>query len=131
MNLPHFTDSKVEYSPLEPNCKLYAYDGEPLTNPTLYRQLVGMLTYLTITRPDLAHAVHKVSQFMSAPRSKHYAAVIRIIHYLRETLYRGLFFSVNSDYTLYAYSNADWAGDVNDRKSTTGYLVFFVSSLVS
>ena len=89
------------------------------------------MTYLMITRPDLAHVVYKVSQFMSAPRSTHYAAVLRIIRYLRGTLYRGLFFSINSDYTLYAYSDVEWAGDVNDRKSITGYSVFFGSSLIS
>ena len=73
------TDSKTVSIPLEFNIKLNATDGEPLPNATLYQQLVGSLIYLTVTRPDLAYAVHLVSQFMSAPRSTHYTIVLRII----------------------------------------------------
>lgn len=67
---------------METNVKLRATDGEP--DPTFYRQLVGSLIYWTISRPDIAYAVHLVSQFMSAPRSVHWAAVIRIMRYVRE-----------------------------------------------
>jgi hypothetical protein len=73
------TDSKTVSTPLEFNIKLNATDGEPLPDATLYQQLVGSLIYLTVTRPDLAYAVHLVSQFMSAPRSIHYTAVLRIL----------------------------------------------------
>uniref|UniRef100_A0A2N9FMK4 Reverse transcriptase Ty1/copia-type domain-containing protein n=1 Tax=Fagus sylvatica TaxID=28930 RepID=A0A2N9FMK4_FAGSY len=84
------TDSKTVSTPLELNVKLNTTDGEPLSDATLYRQLVGSLIYLTVTRPDLAYAVHLVSQFMSAPRSTHYAAVLRILRYIKETLFHGL-----------------------------------------
>lgn len=131
LRLPHFTDDKVCDTPLAVNTKLRTTDGELLSNPTLYRQLVGMLTYLTITRPDIAHAVHVVSQFMATPRSIHYAAILRIIRYLRGTLHRGLLLSSSSLPTLIAYSDADWAGDVTDRRSTTGYLIFLGNSLIS
>ncbi|GKV28694.1 hypothetical protein SLEP1_g37711 [Rubroshorea leprosula] len=73
------TDSKNVSTPLEPNVKLTPLDGSPLPDPTRYRQLVGSLVYLTTTRPDIAYAVHVVSQFMAAPRSTHYAAVLRIV----------------------------------------------------
>ena len=66
------TDSKTVSTLLELNVKLNPTDGEPLSDATLYRQLVGSLIYLTVTRPDLAYVVHLVSQFMSAPRSTHY-----------------------------------------------------------
>jgi hypothetical protein len=73
------TDSKTVSTPLELNVKLNPTDGEPLSDATLYRQLVGSLIYLTVTRPDLAYVVHLVSQFMSTPHSTHYAAVFRIL----------------------------------------------------
>ena len=82
-------------------------DGTPLPDPTLYRQLVGSLIYLTITRPDIAYAVHLVNQFMSAPRSTHYAAVLRILRYIKGTLFHGLHFSGDSSLDLRAYSDAD------------------------
>ena len=54
-------------------------DGESLSDATLYNQLVGSLIYLTITRPDISYVVHVVSRFMAAPRSPHYAVVLRIL----------------------------------------------------
>lgn len=63
------TDIKIATAPLEPNVKLTPTDGTPLTHASLYRQLVSSLVYLTITRPDIAHVVHIVSQFMTAPKA--------------------------------------------------------------
>ena len=73
------TDSKVATTPTETNLKLLPGDGEPLSDVTRYRQLVGSLVYLTVTRPDIAHAVHLVSQFMSAPTTVHFATMLRIL----------------------------------------------------
>ncbi|GKU97911.1 hypothetical protein SLEP1_g10985 [Rubroshorea leprosula] len=92
-------------------------DGSPLSNPTRYRQLVGSLVYLTTTRLDIAYAVHIVSQFMAAPRSTHYAAVLRIIPYVKGTLFHGLHFFANSSPVLRDYSDADWAA-IPSRSST-------------
>ena len=75
----NITDSKIVDTPIEYNCRLNSHDGESLSDATLYRQLVGSLIYLTVTRPDISYAVHIVSQFMAAPRSPHYAAVLRIL----------------------------------------------------
>uniref|UniRef100_A0A2N9G1T1 Integrase catalytic domain-containing protein n=1 Tax=Fagus sylvatica TaxID=28930 RepID=A0A2N9G1T1_FAGSY len=113
------TDHKILDTPIEFNARLTPSSGELLPDPTLYRQLVGSLVYLTVTRPDISYAVHQVSQFMSAPRSTHYAAVLRILRYLKGTLFHGLHFSAQSPLTLRAYSDADWAGDPTDRRSTT------------
>ncbi|XP_059436269.1 protoporphyrinogen oxidase 1, chloroplastic-like [Corylus avellana] len=79
------TNCKIVDSPLETNVKLRATDGELLSNATLYRQLVGSLIYLTVTGPDLDYAVHLVCQFMTAPHSVHYAAVLRILRYVKGT----------------------------------------------
>jgi hypothetical protein len=77
------TDTKVVSTPLEMNACLTHSDGTPLSDVTLYRHLVGSLVYLTVTRPDIAHAVHLVSQFLVAPHSTHYAVVIHILRYIK------------------------------------------------
>ena len=68
---------------------------------------------------------------MAAPKSPHYAAVLRILRYLKGTIFDGLHFSSHSSLTLQAYSDADWAGDPTDRRSTTGYCFMLGDSLIS
>jgi hypothetical protein len=125
------TDNKTVSTSLELNVKLNTTDGEPLSDATLYRQLVGNLIYLTDTHPDLTYVVHLVSQFMSAPRSTHYAAVLRILQYIKRMLFHGLHFSAQSSLELSAYADADWAGDPTNRRSITGYCFLLGSSLIS
>ena len=81
-----------------------------MSNPSLYRRLVGSLVYLTITRPDISYAVHQVSQYLSAPRSTHYTAVLCILRYLKGTLFHGLFYSAQSPLVLRVFSGAGWVG---------------------
>ncbi|GFS29789.1 leucine-rich repeat protein kinase family protein [Actinidia rufa] len=95
---------------------------------TQAKQLIDNLIYLTVTCPDIAHAVHLVSQFMSAPRSTHYAAILR---YVKGTLFHGLHFSSQSSLQLHAYFDADWNRDPTDRRSTTGFYFFLGDSLIS
>ncbi|TYK00711.1 putative mitochondrial protein [Cucumis melo var. makuwa] len=125
------TDSNTASTPLDPNVHLTPYDGVPLEDVSLYRQLVGSLIYLTVTRPDIAYAVHIVSQFMAAPRTIHFTVVLRILRYVKGTLGHGLQFSSQSSLVLSGYSNADWAGDPTDRHSTTGYCFYLGDSLIS
>ena len=73
------TDSKIVDTSIEYNCRLNSHDDKPLSDATIYKQLVGSLIYLTITRPNISYAIHVVNQFMAAPRSPHYVAVIRIL----------------------------------------------------
>ena len=87
--------------------------------------------YLTITHPDISYAVHVVNQFMAAPRSPHYAIVLKILRYIKGTIFDGLYFSSHSSLTLQAYSDANWAGDPTDRQSTTGYCFLLGDSLIS
>ncbi|XP_057717717.1 uncharacterized mitochondrial protein AtMg00810-like [Arachis stenosperma] len=116
------TDSRTEYAPLKHNFRFTPMDGTVFDNPTIYRQLIGGLVYLTVTRPDVAYLVHVLSQFLSAPPTTHYAAVLRILHIFH--------FSAHSFLSLQVYSYADWAGDPIDRCSTTGYYLFLGSSLI-
>ncbi|GMP43055.1 hypothetical protein CsSME_00012568 [Camellia sinensis var. sinensis] len=124
------TDIKVSDTPIELNVKLNSIDGVPLDDPTLYRELVGCLVYLTVTRPDFAYVVHVVSQFVSVPRSTHWAALVRVLRYLRGTIFQGLLLSSTSSLDLVAYADSDWAGDVTDRKSTSGFCMFLGDSLI-
>ena len=103
----NITDSKIVDTPIEYNCRLNSHDDESLSDTTLYKQLVGSLIYLTVTRSDISYAVHVVSQFMAAPRSPHYAIVLRILRYLKGIIFDGLRFSSHSSLTLQAYSDAD------------------------
>ncbi|XP_048136052.1 uncharacterized mitochondrial protein AtMg00810-like [Rhodamnia argentea] len=125
------SDTRLAATPVELHLQLRSDDGEPLSDVTRYRALVGGLVYLTTTRPDIAYAVHLVGQFVAAHRTVHYASVLRILRYLRGTLTRSLFLPSTSSLALRAYFDADWASDVTDRKSITGFCVFLGDSLIS
>ena len=101
------TDSKIVDTPVELNAHMTPSGGKPLSNPSLYRQLVGILIYLTVTRPDISYVVHQVSQYLFAPQSTHYAAVLHIIRYLKGTLFHGLFYSAQSPFVLCAFFDVD------------------------
>ena len=72
-----------------------------------------------------------MSQYLSAPRFTHYVAALRILRYLKGTLFHGIFYSAQSPFVLRAFFDADWVGDPTDRRSTTGYCFLLDSSLIS
>ncbi|KAJ9554092.1 hypothetical protein OSB04_018137 [Centaurea solstitialis] len=117
-------DSTPTATSMEPQLKLHKAEGEPLKDPTRFRQLVGSLFYLTITRPDLAYSVGVVSQFMDKPCEK-------ILRYVKGTLQLGLLYKPNVSLSLHGFTDADWAGDVITRRSTTGYCFSLGSAVVS
>ena len=84
------TNNKTVSTPLEYNAKLTPLDGEPISDATRYRQLVGSLIYLTIICSDISHAIGMVSKFMDAPRFVHYATILQILRYVKGTLYHDL-----------------------------------------
>ncbi|KAI5321826.1 hypothetical protein L3X38_030898 [Prunus dulcis] len=101
-------------TPCKPHCQLLASEGDSLSDPTMYRSIVGALQYLTFTRPDLCYAVNTVCQYMTQPSDLHFQLVKRILRYIHGTLDHGLNFTSGS-WDLHAYSDADWASDVNIR----------------
>ena len=125
------TDTKIEDTPLEFHSKLLPLDGTPLADPTRYRQLVGKLVYLCLTRSDIAHAVSIISQFVSASHSAHFSVLLWILRYLRGTITRSLFISSTSSLELRVYSDADWVGCPYTRRSTTSFRLFLGDSLIS
>ncbi|XP_071688739.1 secreted RxLR effector protein 161-like [Rutidosis leptorrhynchoides] len=93
--------------------------------------MVGKLIYLTHTRPDIAHAVGVVSQFMQQPQVYHMEAVIRIIRYLKKTSDHGVVFKGNGHLKTQIYTDASWAGEKGDRKSTSGFFTLVGGNLVA
>uniref|UniRef100_A0A1S4D9R8 Uncharacterized mitochondrial protein AtMg00810-like n=1 Tax=Nicotiana tabacum TaxID=4097 RepID=A0A1S4D9R8_TOBAC len=98
---------------------------------TLYRSLVGVLQYLSLTRPDIDFAINTVSQHLHAPTSGHFAVIKRILHYIAGTLDFGLALKRSSTFSLTAYFDADLAGCPDTRWSITGSFVFFGPNLIS
>lgn len=97
-------------TPTSPASKLSSSGGVLFNDPTLYRSIVGVLQYLTFTRPDVAYAVNKVSQFMHCPADIPLMAVKHILRYIKGSLAHGLFFSRSSTTLLHGYTNSDWGG---------------------
>lgn len=87
--------------------------------------------YLAHTRPDLAHSLSVVSQFMHSPSEEHMKVVIRILQYLKSSPSRGIMFTKGGNFFVEGYTDADWAGSIDDRCSTVGYLTFVVGNLVT
>ena len=119
----NMTTTKPISTPCTPNTRLSLHDSEKLHDPHAYRSLVGALHYLTFTRPGLSFIVHQVCQYMASPTSVHLTTAKRILRYLTSTLHLGLSFRPGP-LTLSAFTDADWAGDPNDRRSTSGLLVY-------
>lgn len=98
----------------------------PFHNPEFYRMIVGSLQYLTLTRPELSFVVNVVCQHMHLPLESHFTAVKRILRFMQGTISQGLHFTKCS-FQVNAFSDADWAGDALDRRSTWGLLYLFGS----
>ena len=122
---------KAASTPIEPNLRLNEEKDDSTVDKGRYQRLVGKLIYLSHTRPDIAFAVSVVSQFMHDPREKHLQAVNRILSYLKGTPGRGILFKKNEGLLIEAYTDADYAGSVVDRRSTSGYCTFLGGNLVT
>ncbi|XP_075481313.1 secreted RxLR effector protein 161-like [Primulina tabacum] len=116
---------------METHIHLNTTDGELLEAISQYRCLIGRLLYLTLSRPDITFAVHKLSQYVSKPRTPHLWAVQHILRYLKSAPGQGIFFSASSSTQLCAFSDVDWASCPDTRKSITGYCVFLGDVLIS
>ncbi|GKG45890.1 ribonuclease H-like domain-containing protein, partial [Tanacetum coccineum] len=96
-------------TPVDTESKL-GLDGDPVSDPTLYRSLAGALQYLILMRPDLSYVVQQVCLYMHNPHDSHFTALKRILRYVCGTLDYGLQLHVSSTTQLNAYTDADWAG---------------------
>ncbi|KAM2063841.1 hypothetical protein PS1_027402 [Malus domestica] len=126
-----FLGAKPSRFPVDQNITLTQEGGRLLEDASQYRRLVGRLIYLTITRPDLVYAVHKLSQFMDKPRQPHLDAAHKVLRYLKQTPGQGIFLPSKGSLKLRAYCDADWARCKDTRRSITGYCIFLGHAPIS
>ena len=124
---------KPSPTPLSASEKLSKFEGTLLNSEdsTKYRSIVGALQYLTLTRPDLAYSVNKVCQFLHAPTTIHWSSVKRILRYIQATAGVSLKIQRTRSTLISAFSDADWAGSIDDRRSTGGFAVYYGENIIS
>lgn len=118
------TDAKLYSTPMEVNLKLEKTDS--LNTSIKYRNLIGALLYISAaTRPDIAFSVNYLSRFQNCYQETHYKYALRVLKYLYYTKNLNMRYTKKKDkYNLLdCYVDSDWAGDINDRKSTSGYVI--------
>jgi hypothetical protein len=116
---------------VDTKAKLSISSGNSYHDPTEYRSLAGALQYLTFTRPDISYAVQQICLFMHDPRTKHMSALKRIIRYIKGTVDFGLHLYPSSVHKLISYTDTDWGGCPDTKRSTSGYCVYLGDNLIS
>ncbi|PHU00649.1 GDSL esterase/lipase [Capsicum chinense] len=101
------TQAKAINTPLAQKNGLHEATGG-LVDASMYKRIVESLQYLTLTRPDITHAINLASQFMQSPNTEHFQGFKRILGYIKGTLHHGLRIISHSPCRLYGYSDADW-----------------------
>ena len=132
-------EAKPIFTPLPTSPPITLHFGSPLNDPSEYRAIVGSLQYLLLTRPDIAFAVNKLSQFMHKPTSDHWLLVKRLLRYLCGSVNEGILLYRDSqqslhafsDAQLHAFSDADWAGNKDDFTSTSANIVYLGRNPIS
>ncbi|XP_038889348.1 secreted RxLR effector protein 161-like [Benincasa hispida] len=116
---------------VEPYLKLTKdHEGKKVNN-TLYKQILGILMYLIATRPNIMYVVNLISRFMESPTELHLLAAKRILRYLKGTLSLGILYQKGEKLNLVGFSDSDYVGDLNVRKSTSGYVFMLCSGAIS
>jgi hypothetical protein len=105
-------------------------DSDPV-DPSLYRQLIGSLMYLVNTRPYICFAINTLSQFQVEPRQEYWIAAKHVLRYIRGTINYGLRYTASSDIKLHGFTDSDWEGSAEDRKSTLGMCFSLVSTMIT
>ncbi|XP_016195344.1 uncharacterized protein LOC107636339 [Arachis ipaensis] len=123
--------SKPDPTPVEEKFKLLREDKERAVNPTYYKSLIESLRYLTATRPGNVFGVGLLSRFMEEPCTNHLQAAKRILRYIKGTLNDGIYYENTDEVNLVGYTDSDWAGDIETRKSTLGFVFYLGSGAIS
>ncbi|XP_057248977.1 secreted RxLR effector protein 161-like [Beta vulgaris subsp. vulgaris] len=124
-------DSKTYPTPVPTALKLDLDENGKKVDETIYRGMIGSLLYLTSSRPDILHSVCLCARFQSCPKESHFKAVKRILRYLRGTNNLYLWYPKGGNFDLIGFSDADYAGFLVDRKSTSGTATFLGPCLIS
>jgi len=126
-----FLNSKPISTLSDPSIKLYNDGLEPYPDIPAYKRLIGRLLYLNTTRPDITFITQQLSQFLSNPTQTHFHAATRVLRYLKCSPGRGIFFPRNATLQLQGFSDADWVGCRDTRRSISGQCFFLGKSLIS
>ena len=111
-------------TPLSTTQSLQLIDGTAAVDSFEFRRIIGRLQYISLTRPNISFAVNKLSQFMHKPTTNHWTTTKRLLRYLKQTIFHAIQIHKAGLPILRTYSNADWAGNVDDRMSTSAYISF-------
>ncbi len=112
-------------------CKLSIDDSSNDVDQRLYRSIIGSLLYVTTSRPVVMQAVGQVARFQAAPKESHIIAVQRILRYLKGTIEYGSWYPKGKNLIIQAFTDVDWAGSVDDHKSTSEATFYLGGCLVS
>ncbi|XP_052735542.1 secreted RxLR effector protein 161-like [Vigna angularis] len=112
---------KSAATPMNQKEKFCREDGAEKVDEKLFRSLIGCLMYLTATRPDIMHSVSLLSRYMHCASEIHFQAAKRILRYVKGTFDYGIWFNKVESLSFHGYSDSDWAGCVDDMRSTSGY----------
>jgi len=118
-------------TPISSSTKLVVNDGSPSVGKTSYRGMIGLLLYLTVSRPNIVYSVGLCACFQSNPKEIHLKAVKRILRYLKHTSDLALCYPRGCNFDLIRYANSNYARFLVDRKSTSGMTHFLGPCLVS
>ncbi|KAK6143263.1 hypothetical protein DH2020_023611 [Rehmannia glutinosa] len=124
-------EGRTVSTPMVTNVKIDKDEKDKSVDESKYRGMIGSLLYLTASRPDILHDVCLCARFQSNPKESHMSVVKRIFRYLKCTIQYGLFYPKNENFSLKGYSDSDYAGNIDDRKSTSGSCQFLGDCLVS
>ena len=122
---------KPATSPLEARPTFWETNSPIMADANCYRRLLGKLIYLTVTRPDITYAVSVLNQFMHEPCMVHWDGALRVLGYIKCAPGKGLIYQRHDHLRIEAYSDARYAGDKGDRKSTTRYCTYVGGNLVT
>lgn len=124
---------KPMWTPADPNVKLKKAEGQQeILKNIPYQEIIGCLLYLSQgTRPDITYIVNSLSRYNSQPTSEHWAALKRVLRYLKATMDMKLVYKRNVDERISGYCDSDWANDTEDRRSCTGYIFLFQGAAIS
>ncbi|XP_019172660.1 PREDICTED: uncharacterized protein LOC109168060 [Ipomoea nil] len=122
---------KTPRTPISTSTKVSKDDTGASVDNTVYRSLIGILLYLTASQPDIMFSVGMCARYQSDPKESHLIAAKRILKYIKGTIQYGLWYSKDNELSLSAYCDADWAGNIDDKKRTSGECFFVGKNLVS
>jgi len=114
-------ECKATSTPMNQKEKLCKDDGADKIDEGYFRSIIGCLMYLTTTRPNILFVVSLLSRFMHRASELHLIAAKRILRYVRGTVSYGVKYDKCQSFKLHGFSDSDWAGSIEDMKSTSGY----------